>query len=349
MLDKREKERDEAQRSWQSLEQIKDLKEGYLSQIIHELTQLVIKYNAIICLEDLNSGFMHGRQKVDKSVYQQFEQRLIKKLQYLVDKKAAPDGPLGVLRGAQLTNEDVSLKGKQQNGIIFYIPAWCTSKIDPVTGFVNLFDSRTMQWENIAKARAFFSKFDAIRYNAADDLFEFDFDYSKFGGNAEGTRTKWTVCSYGNRIKSFRNPAKQNHWDDEEINLTAEFKNLFREYGINLKRSLPEQINAQPDEQKFWKNLLFLFKMTLQLRNSRANSADRQDDYILSPVRGKDGSFFDSRKADGSLPQDADANGAYNIARKGLWLLQQIRKADNIEKVNLAMTKKDWLNFVQDC
>ena len=30
------------------------------------------------------------------------------------------------------------INSTKQNGVIFYIPAWCTSKIDPTTGFVNL-------------------------------------------------------------------------------------------------------------------------------------------------------------------------------------------------------------------
>ena len=54
-----------------------------------------------------------------------------------------------------------------------------------------------------AKAKAFFSKFDAIRYNADKDWFEFNLDYDKFGTKAEGTRTKWTLCTQGNRICTF--------------------------------------------------------------------------------------------------------------------------------------------------
>ncbi|WP_255577694.1 hypothetical protein [Elizabethkingia sp. JS20170427COW] len=30
--------------------------------------------------------------------------------------------------------------------------------------------------------------------------------------------------------------------------------------------------------------------------------------------------------ADDSLPKDADANGAYHIAKKGLWVLEQINQ-----------------------
>ena len=66
---------------------IEELKEGYLSQVIHKITQLMVKYHAIVVLEDLNMGFMRGRQKVEKQVYQKFEKMLIDKLNYLVDKK----------------------------------------------------------------------------------------------------------------------------------------------------------------------------------------------------------------------------------------------------------------------
>lgn len=67
-------------------------------------------------------------------------------------------------------------------------------------------------------------------------------------------------------------------------------------------------------------------------------------DYIISPVADKNGNFYDSRCCCNNLPKDADANGAYNIARKGLWMIRQIKKS---EKPNLAMTNKEWLAFVQ--
>lgn len=73
LLDAREDERLKARQSWQTIENIKELKEGYLSQVIHKITQLMVKYHAIVVLEDLNMGFMRGRQKVEKQVYQKFE------------------------------------------------------------------------------------------------------------------------------------------------------------------------------------------------------------------------------------------------------------------------------------
>jgi len=47
------------------------------------------------------------------------------------------------------------------------------------------------------------------------------------------------------------------------------------------------------------------------------------------------------------LPKDADANGAYHIALKGLYLLQQINAVDENERVDLGIKNEDWFKFVQ--
>ena len=68
---------------------------------------------------------------------------------------------------------------------------------------------------------------------------------------------------------------------------------------------------------------------------------------MLSPV-AENGVFYDSRSCNGNLPIDADANGAYNIARKGLWVLRQIQDSKPGGKLNLALSNKEWLRFVQE-
>lgn len=65
----------------------------------------MVKYHAIVVLEDLNMGFMRGRQKVEKQVYQKFEKMLIDKLNYLVDKRANPSDYGGLLNAYQLTSK----------------------------------------------------------------------------------------------------------------------------------------------------------------------------------------------------------------------------------------------------
>ena len=342
LLDVREEERLKARQSWQTIENIKELKEGYLSQVIHKITQLMVKYHAIVVLEDLNKGFMRGRQKVEKQVYQKFEKMLIDKLNYLVDKKADASVSGGLLNAYQLTSKfDSFQKLGKQSGFLFYIPAWNTSKIDPVTGFVNLLDTHSLNSkENI---KAFFSKFDAIRYNKDKDWFEFNLDYDKFGKKAEGTRTKWTLCTRGMRIDTFRNKEKNSQWDNQKVDLTAEMKSLLEHYYIDIHGNLKDAISAQTDKA-FFTGLLHILKLTLQMRNSITGT---ETDYLVSPVADENGIFYDSRSCGDELPENADANGAYNIARKGLMLIEQIKEAKDLDNLKFDISNKSWLNFAQ--
>ncbi len=341
LLDTKETERKEARQSWQTIENIKELKEGYLSQAVHKVTQLMIKYNAVVVLEDLNMGFMRGRQKVEKQVYQKFEKMLIDKLNYLVEKKVCVDAPGGVFHAYQLTSKFESFaKLGKQSGFLFYIPAWNTSKIDPITGFVNLFE---LKCDSIDRTKLFFSKFKSIRYNQRSDWFEFAFDYNDFTSKAAGTRTEWIITTHGTRIINFRNPQKNNQWDSNEVVLTDEFKSLFARYSIDFSGNLKEGITMQTDKS-FFEGLLNYFKLTLQMRNSVTGT---DVDYLISPVADGNGMFYDSRNCADSLPKNADANGAYNIARKGLMLIKQIKMSNDFKTVKLDITNKAWLEFAQ--
>lgn len=301
----------------------------------------MVKYNAIVVLEDLNMGFMRGRQKVEASVYQKFEKMLIDKLNYLVDKKKQPEELGGTLNALQLTNKFESFqKLGKQSGFLFYTQAWNTSKIDPVTGFVNLFNTH---YETREKTKEFFKKFDSICYNSEKDWFEFSFDYNNFTTKAEGTRTNWTLCTYGKRIETFRDEKQNSQWASNEINLTDKFKEFFAKYNVDINANLKESITAQ-ESADFFKGILALLKLTLQMRNSMTGT---DVDYLLSPVADKNGIFFNSQTCNDSLPQNADANGAYNIARKGLWIVNQIKNSSDLSKVKLAIPNKEWLQFAQ--
>ena len=348
LLSNREKERDKERKSWQTIENIKELKEGYLSQAVHKLYSLMIKYDAILVLEDLNYGFKRGRFKVEKQVYQKFERALIEKLNYLVLKDKAYNEKGGILNAYQLTNKFESFKklGKQkQSGFLYYIPAWNTSKIDPSTGFINMFSLK--EGESVDNNRKFFSKFKDIRYNKIQDYFEFEFDYNDFTDRADGTKTEWIVCSYGERIRTFRNADKNGEWDNIVVDITKDLKELFDAYEINYKDcNIYEEIQNQNNE-KFFDKLVKYFKLIVQMRNSITGT---ETDYMISPVMNKNGDFFDSRVAPENMPSDADANGAYNIARKGLILVGRIKNTDDekLNKPDLKITNKEWLKYAQE-
>lgn len=350
-LVQKEGDRDKARKNWQTIGNIKELKEGYLSNVIHEIAKLMIENNAIVVMEDLNFGFKRGRFPVERQVYQKFENMLIEKLNYLVFKDNSVTEPGGVLNAYQLADKssNVSDVGKQC-GWIFYIPASYTSKIDPVTGFVNMFDT---QYVSVEKSREFFGKFENIKYNADKDYFEFVFDYGKFTKKYMGSRMRWAVCSYGKRIETFRNPEKNSQWDNREIDLTEELKKLFDKYGVDIYGDLKVSISEMNDKAFFYnegkkqnepKGLLQLFRLVLQMRNSVPNT---DTDYLISPVADKCGIFYDSRNCDKYLPENADANGAYNIARKGLWAVMQIKQSGS-DKPKLAISNEEWLKFAQE-
>ena len=351
LLDKKEKERLESRKAWKTVENIKELKEGYISQVVHKICELVEKYDAVIVMEDLNFGFKQGRSgKFEKSVYQKFEKMLIDKLNYFADKKKSPEEIGSVLNAYQLTNafESFEKMGKQ-NGFIFYVPAYLTSKIDPTTGFADLLHPSSKQSKE--SMRDFLGRFDSITFNKTENYFEFELDYNKFPRCNTDYRKKWTVCTYGSRIKTFRNPEKNSEWDNKTVELTPAFMALFEKYSIDVNGDIKAQIMSV-DKKDFFVELIGLLRLTLQMRNSETGKVDR--DYLISPVKNSEGVFYNSDDYKGienaSLPKDADANGAYNIARKGLWIIEQIKACENdaeLNKIRLAISNAEWLEYAQ--
>ena len=127
------------------------------------------------------------------------------------------------------------------------------------------------------------------------------------------------------------------------VPLTERLTELFSNYGIDYTTNLKEQILNQTDKA-FFVELLGALRLTLQLRNSRKSTGE---DFLFSPVADENGYFFDSRKANDNEPKDADANGAYHIALKGLWVLDTIRNTEEGKNPKLAITNKEWLSFAQ--
>lgn len=340
LLDSKEADRDRARKNWGTIENIKELKDGYLSQVVHKICEYVIKYDAIIAMEDLNFGFKKGRFKVEKQVYQKFENSLCSKLNYLVRKEEFPENPGGLLKAYQLTNKMNGISSGRQNGIIFYVPAWLTSKIDPVTGFVDLLRPK---YTSVNASLEFIEKIDSIKFNESENLFEFDIDYSKFHGGSLSYKKHWTICTNGERIvnKNLGN----NVWDSQTIVLTDEFKKLFESFGINISRDIKESILKIADAG-FHKQFTKLLANTLQMRNSKPNDVDT--DYLLSPVKDENGNFFRSTKGN-NLPENADANGAYNIARKALWAISVLKNTadESLKDADLYMKNPDWLEYAQ--
>ncbi len=344
-LDQQERTRDKARKAWTNIDNIKELKAGYLSHVVHKLAELIVKHNAVVCLEDLNFGFKRGRFKVEKQVYQKFERALIEKLNYLVFKDTTEGQPGHYLKAYQLTApfESFKLLGKQ-SGILFYVGASYTSKIDPATGFINFLKPH---YESLAKSKTFFESMDSICFNAKRGYFEFSFDYANFSvpQTLDDYQTAWTVCTHGEtRYHNQRND--KGIWETKAVNVTEKLKVLLNEAGVSYQNGeeLKDAI-AAVKSSKFYRSLYFLLRLTLSLRHSVTGT---EEDFILSPVADEGGNFYDSRNASDAEPKDADANGAYHIALKGLWNLEKIDQWDGESRLNLAMKNVEWFQFASE-
>lgn len=346
----KEGDRDRARKNWQTIGNIKELKEGYLSNVVHEIAKMMVEHNAIVVMEDLNFGFKRGRFAVERQIYQKFENMLIEKLNYLVFKDKKVTEPGGVLNAYQLTNKSANVSDVyRQCGWLFYIPAAYTSKIDPKTGFANLFITKGLT--NVEKKKEFFEKFDSIRYDSKEDCFVFGFNYEKICDNAD-FKKKWEVYTKGERLV-YNKADRMNI----SINPTEQLKNIFDEFNVNWNNEdnfidSVQTIQAEKSNAKFFDTLLRMFNATLQMRNSKTNSSASEDDYLISPVKADDGTFFDSREElkndkNAKLPIDSDANGAYHIALKGLYLLENDFNR-NDKGVIQNITNADWFKFIQE-
>lgn len=397
----REIERQLNRQSWEPVAKIKDLKKGYLSYVIRKISDLIIQYNAIVVLEDLNFRFKQVRGGIERTIYQQFEKALIDKLSYLVFKDKNPDEIGGVLNGYQLVAPFSSFKdlGKQ-SGVLFYTEAEYTSKTDPLTGYrKHIYISNGASSEKIKSH--LIMKLIELGWEENEKSYFFTYNQKDFvDENKKDAKMdkKWTLYSKVKRIR--REKDESGYYQSKEINLNQEFKNLFENYGIDSKNKdilsiIKEMIKNKEEillEKKdfdgkkinFYQRFVYLFNILTQVRNStslqiRKNKEEKEieeinygTDFFTSPVKP----FFSTygveevKKKNGEKtvkrnycdenltdylknkiqnynPQnkfDPDAVGAFNIARKGLIILEKI--AQNPEISNLAISKKEWDEFV---
>lgn len=352
-----------AKKNWQEQNKIKDLKSGYISHVVHRLVEETIKDNdkiaphAYIVLEDLNTEMKRGRQKIEKQVYQNLETALAKKLNFVVDKNAK-QGELGsVSKALQLTppiNNYQDIENKKQFGVMLYTRANYTSVTDPATGWRKTIYIKNGKEEDIKSQ--ILDKFDDFGFDGKDYYFEY---------TESNTGHTWRMYSgkNGKSLPRFQNRKQmmqdKNIWVPESIDVVEILNQLFSDF--DKGKSFKEQIGQGVDLKKIegrsepaWQSLRYALDLIQQIRNSGLEKKD--DNFLFSPVRNETGEHFDTRKHanNGGLSkiEDADANGAYNIARKGLIMDAHIKhwiergrptmKGEKTPDLDLFISDKEW-------
>lgn len=321
LLSARAGDRAYARKNWQAINSIADLKNGYVSQVVKSIADLAIKHNAFIVLEDLGRAFNRGRQKIEKSVYQKLELALAKKLNFYVDKAASVDSVGSVTKALQLTplvTNYQDIENKSQIGIMLYTRADYTSQTDPVTGWRKSIYLKRGSEESVKKQIV--SKFKDISFDGKDFVFVYD------QRDKDGKFLKeWKLYSGKNGASLDRYHREKDgsldQWVPKKQDIHAMLKELFA--NTDEHRSIFTQLFDERVELKkigdhtAWESLRFAIELIQQIRNTGKETDICDNDFLQSPVRRVEGAHFDSRLATEEEPSCGDANGAYNIARKG--------------------------------
>lgn len=330
-LDKLEKDRQEQRKAWQSISAIKSKRDGYISHAIHKIADLILKHKAIVVFEDLSGPFKRSRMKVEKAPYQQLELALIKKLNYLVDKKISEGKAGHYLSAYQLADQIGSYKDMgKQTGIIFYTEAGYTSRTCPRCGWRKRIQG--LRYKNLDSAKKLFDPKKGIQISFDGKHFVFSYPVM-YEGKITQERER-NVNSDVSRIRWDNAERKHIFYGANEI--TGKIQDLFTKYGIETEKNINLQIQ-NIRERDFWERLISTLYLILEIRNTD-NESGR--DYIECPH-----CHFHSDKGLQGKEWNGDANGAFNIARKGLMLLDRIRASDEPEKMNwtdMRITMKEW-------
>jgi CRISPR-associated protein Cpf1 len=181
---------------------------------------------------------------------------------------------------------------------------------------------------------------------------EIDLDFASFKGTRvpENTRSKWRIIATPH-VRYRRNKSlNQGKGGQEPVNVNMELQDLLGKYGISYGagNNLLTEILNQSDREFFTK-LFSAISCLLSIRHNNGLKGADEKDFILSPVQNPTGEFFYSENATSEMPQNADANGAYHIAMKGKWVLDQLDKAnpDELKTVKLAISNQEWLQYMQ--
>jgi CRISPR-associated protein Cpf1 len=156
-----------------------------------------------------------------------------------------------------------------------------------------------------------------------------------------------------------------------QYSVTRKLNELFGEYGIELQTDGTVPLLEYKDslDSTFWKRLFFLLKLITQIRNQgsftsfpttpeEGEKKNKVYDFIHCPQCGFHSDYSDiaslmalSAQVDASdIAFNGDANGALNIARKGVIAIEQMKKAAQKKSNGIAdvgwgdmeVTNDDW-------
>lgn len=305
---------------WQSADTVADLKTGYIANALHAITQMALRYQAVIVMESLDDRFKNDRAQLGQTIYRKFQKMLLDKLRWWVPDKAHPERVLQLTAGSRCSG----MYDPGHNGIVYFVSPWATSILDPNTGFKNML--LVYDADRAPKKRKLFENMKAVRYDGRD--FVFEFDYADYGLKGAGPKTSWKASTAGVRLVVEKD-MKSGEWREKEVRPTDIMKDALK--GVAYQRGTDVRATLASLEGNRLDEAVEALKLTMQMRNCDIGA---REDWFVSPVPGG----FDSRKARMDQPLTTDAVTAYNLARKCLW---------TIEHGGEVLSREGWLDLAQ--
>ena len=371
LLDDRANLRKKEQKERRQKSNIKNLKESYIKLVTSEVAKRAImptildaKSPMYVIQEKLSKEMKGKRANIEKQTYQAFETALASKLSLFVDKNIS-EGPASIKQPLQLvppfkTFDDID--GKDSFGIMQYTRANYTSITDPLTGWrQSIYIQGGKSMDIIQRIIA---AFDDIRFDGKD----YAFDYTD-----DNTGKHWTLYSgiNGKPLDRFYGYIKESEEQHPRVDVVEVLEKLFVNFDKtkSLRNQLVEGVELKKisnSTRTAAEELRFAIKIIQQIRNTGNTSKD--DNFLQSPVRDERGRHFDTRESDKfeglEKIKDGDANGAYNIARKGylmylhreywksigspMYLPNKKKNKKPVPKLNLLISDKEWDLWLQN-
>lgn len=282
---------------WNYTLALKGVKEFYLHVAIGEICKIAYKNQAVICIENITSGFKDKMSALDNQIFSKFEEMLTKRLNDLKFPRVKKGMPGSVTNPLQLTK--TAIGNPIQNGILFKVNPAYTASICPDTGFVNLFKFSEM---TTAKSqREFLQTFDSIVYNPDTKLFELTFDYNNFPKVAKKIeQTKWKLF-VGKEVYFFVGASKK------LVKITEDVREIV--VSLTTEGLLSKNLAEEELPSSIRKSLFLLIRNALQ-RNMVKFEKYGEENYFCSPALEKDKRYTQSHLK------------AYNLAKK-LWFYME--------------------------
>jgi CRISPR-associated protein Cpf1 len=221
-------------------------------------------------------------------------------------------------------------------GSIFFVKASYTSQLDPITGWRKI----TLTDENIEKMLKC-GDF-ALEQNKTRNCITITYKTN--------SKASWTL-DFANIDRLLMSKNIKGQFEITRYKLNEEMRRFLTEFSIDSGTNINHQVIkllSSNNKNRVLKQLSRLFRLASNIRNSdKKNNVDAIYSAVYSTILEgyyNSDNYLEYQKLGLQTPKDADANGAYNIARKAQIIVDRIKTSD--QKIDYFISDNQWDEYL---